>query len=161
MPADWMRRPLERLLFPDRPRHGKEYAQPDFPLLHQELKRKIGWPLQWYGRVPRHTWGALPTATDQSAFNTNVQRQAWRAPCVRCIERGKTIYRLQRRHAVRGDRCGDGEIRRAASVRRREGATNYTSAEATWTQSCRTGSPRTFRTLEHASCDMICWFPTI
>jgi hypothetical protein len=54
LPGDLNERELGRLLFPTQPRTGqRRFAEPDFALVHQELRRKgVTKHLLWQGNPP-------------------------------------------------------------------------------------------------------------
>jgi hypothetical protein len=87
LPDDLDESALEGLLFRQAaPR--EEYAQPDFPYVHQELKRKsVTLQLLWEEYHAAH--GSVPTDIASSACTTNASAAAWRARCAKCTERGR------------------------------------------------------------------------
>jgi transposase len=124
---------LEALLFPHAPPRATSYAAPDFALIHQELKRKgVTLQLLWEEYSAAHPEGAYR----YSQFCWHYQR--FRDGLKRSM---RQVHRAGDKLFI--DYSGDtlpvidastGEIRRAQLFIAVLGASNYTFAEATWTQ---------------------------
>ena len=129
-----MTRALEALLFP----HARAAGRPATPRptsrhLHQELKRK--------GVTLQLLWEEYAAAHPEAAYRYSQfcwhygrfreQPEALHAPGA--PRRRQAVHRLQRRHVPIID-AATGEIRSAEMFVAVLGASNYTYAEATWTQ---------------------------
>lgn len=123
---------LEAQLFPSNP-HAVPRPVPDWPAMHQELRRKgVTLRLLWLEYKASH-----PTGYQYSQFATLYR--AWAA----------TLDPVLRQTYVAGERCfvdyagqtlavvepSTGELREAQLFVSALGASNYTFAELTWTQS--------------------------
>ena len=123
---------VERRLFPDKPRTSR-LAKPDYPAIHQELKRKgVTLQLLWSEYTAVH--GDQAYRYTQFCFHY----QQWRARQKRSMRQS---HRAGEKLFI--DYCGPsvpivdgstGEIRQAQVFVAVLGASNYTFAEATWTQ---------------------------
>lgn len=135
LPAELSESAVEQRLFPAATRgqrHG--WIEPDWPALHQELRRKgVTLQLLWEEYRTAH-----PTAS-YSYAQFCVRYRAWRGhltPSLRQVHKaGEKLFL---------DYCGptvpivdgfNGAVRSAAIFVAVLGASNYTYAEATWTQS--------------------------
>jgi transposase len=124
---------LEALLFPHAPPRATSYAAPDFATIHQELKRKgVTLALLWEEYSAAHPEGAYR----YSQFCWHYQR--FRDGLKRSM---RQVHRAGDKLFI--DYSGDtlpvidattGEVRRAQLFIAVLGASNYTYAEATWTQ---------------------------
>lgn len=133
LPADMDEAQLESRLFADREKPVSRFAQPDFPAIHQERKRKgVTLQLLWAEYVEAHG----PSAYRYSQFCFHYQR--WRARQKRSM---RQLHRAGEKLFI--DYCGQtvpivdattGEIRQAQVFVAVLGASSYTYAEATWTQ---------------------------
>ena len=124
---------LEAKLFRGGPKPSSRFAEPDFPTLHQELKRKgVTLQLLWAEYVQAHG----ECAYRYSQFCERYRR--WRARQKRSM---RQIHRAGEKLFI--DYCGPtvpivnrstGECQPAQVFVAVLGASNYTYAEATWTQ---------------------------
>ena len=135
LPAEFDDAALEAQLFgkPGRPRTTTPFTAPDFAQVHQELKKKgVTLQLLW-----EEYWRDCPgTPFRYTAFCNHYR--AWAASLKRSM---RQIYRAGEKLFI--DFAGPtmpvimqdtGEIRRAQLFVATLGASNYTYAEATWTQ---------------------------
>jgi len=124
---------LESLLFRGQDKPASKFAQPDFPLIHQELKRK-GLTLQLLWAEYAEAQGASAYRYSQFCFHY----QRWRKRQKRSM---RQLHRAGEKLFI--DYCGPtvpivdattGELRQAQVFVAVLGASSYTYAEATWTQ---------------------------
>jgi len=123
---------LERLLYPPPPESARRRPRPDWPAIHQELRRKgVTLGLLWQEYRAAH-----PDGYQYSQFCELYQQWA------------KTLEPVLRQHYVAGERLfvdyagqtmpvvdrGTGEVREAQIFVAVLGASNFTYVEATWTQ---------------------------
>jgi len=133
LPDDLDERALEGLLFRQTaPR--EDYAQPDFPYVHQELKRKSV-TLQLLWEEYHATRGER--AYRYSQFCVHYQRfRGGLARSMRQVHRaGEKLFIDYSGDTVAVIDAATGEIRRAEIFVAVMGASKYTYAEASWTQS--------------------------
>ena len=130
MMANWLPCSIRRPIPPSRPRH----VGADWPSVHQELKRR-GLPNSCSGRSTPSAIPITVTATPSSVTVTSPGVSCKSAPCARSIRQGKSSL-----STTAGPRCPSCRRPRVRSVRHKVfvavlGASNYTFAEATWSQS--------------------------
>ena len=147
LPADLDEVALERLLFRQAaPR--EEYAPPDFPYLHQELKRKsVTLQLLWEEYHATHG----ERAYRYSQFCVHYQRfRDSLARSMRQVHRaGEKLFIDYSGDTVAVVDAATGEIRRAQVFVAVMGASKYTYSEATWTQSLPDWIASHIRTFEY------------
>ena len=124
---------LEAKLFRGQGKPGSKFARPDFPRLHQELKRKgVTLQLLWAEYAEAH--GKRAYRYSQFCFHY----QRWRTRQKRSM---RQLHRAGEKLFI--DYCGQtvpivnaitGELRPAEVFVAVLGASSYTYAEATWTQ---------------------------
>jgi transposase len=124
---------LESLLLRGQDKPASKYAQPDFSLIHQELKRKgVTLQLLWAEYAEAH--GASAYRYSQFCFHY----QRWHKRQKRSM---RQLHRAGEKLFI--DYCGPtvpivdaatGELRQAQVFVAVLGASSYTYAEATWTQ---------------------------
>ncbi|QEM40668.1 IS21 family transposase [Acidithiobacillus caldus] len=132
LPPELTEQGLERLLFPPPPPSRARRSEPDWSVLHQEMRRKgVTLQLLWQEYREQH-----PDGYQYSAFCEHYRAYAKTLPVT-----------LRQRHAP-GERLfvdysgqtvpiidpRTGEIRQAEIFLAVLGASNYTYVEATWTQ---------------------------
>jgi transposase len=147
LPADLDESALERLLFRQAaPR--EEYAQPDFPYVHQELKRKsVTLQLLWEEYHATH--GERAYRYSQFCFHYQRFRDSL-ARSMRQVHRaGEKLFIDYSGDTVAVIDAATGEIRQAQVFVAVMGASKYTYAEATWTQTLPDWIASNIRTLEH------------
>ena len=133
LPPDMDEAQLASKLFGGRAKHATGFAKPDFPGIHQELKRKgVTLQLLWAEYAEAHGGSAYR----YSQFCFHYQR--WRKHQKRSM---RQIHRAGEKLFI--DYCGQtvpivdattGEIRQAQVFVAVLCASSYTYAEATWTQ---------------------------
>ncbi len=134
LPAELQERDLGRLLFPTQPSTGqRRFAEPDFPGIHQELKRKgVTKQLLWQEYRQRHPDDGYSYAQFCHRY------RVWLGHQQRSM---RQVHRAGEKLFV--DYCGPtmtvvnpdtGECRQAQIFVAVLGASNYTFACATWTQ---------------------------
>jgi transposase len=147
LPADLDEAALERLLFRQAaPR--EDYAPPDFPYLHQELKRKsVTLQLLWEEYQATHG----ERAYRYSQFCFHYQRfRASLARSMRQVHRaGEKLFIDYSGDTVSVIDAATGEIREAQVFVAVMGASKYTYAEATWTQTLPDWIASNIRALEY------------
>ncbi len=133
---------LERRLYAEKKRSSR-LVEPDFPAIHQELKRK--------GVTLQLLWSEYTAAHGEQAYQYSqfcFHYQRWRKRQKRSM---RQIHRAGEKLFI--DYCGPtvpivdrstGELRQAQVFVAVLGASNYTYAEATWTCSRRGPSSRRF-----------------
>jgi len=124
---------LEARLFGGQNKPASKFAQPDFPVIHQELKRKgVTLQLLWSEYAEAH--GERAYRYSQFCFHY----QRWRKRQKRCM---RQLHRAGEKLFI--DYCGQtvpivdgatGEIHPAQVFVAVLGASSYSYAEATWTQ---------------------------
>jgi transposase len=124
---------LERLLFPATPKPSR-FAKPDYFQVHQELKRKgVTLQLLWAEHVAVH---------EDQAYRYSQYCHHYRQWCKKQRRSMRQVHRAGEKTFI--DYCGPtvpvicrhtGEIRQAQVFVAVLGASSYTYAEATWTQS--------------------------
>jgi transposase len=124
---------LERLLFPITPKPSR-FAQPDYFQVHQELKRKgVTLQLLWAEHIAVH---------EEEAYRYSQYCHHYRQWCKAQRRSMRQIHRAGEKTFI--DYCGPtapvicrltGEVRRAQIFVAVLGASSYTFAEATWSQS--------------------------
>jgi transposase len=147
LPADLDEAALGRLLFRQAaPR--EEYAQPDFPYVHQELKRKsVTLQLLWEEYHATH--GERAYRYSQFCFHYQRFRDSL-ARSMRQVHRaGEKLFIDYSGDTVAVIDAATGEIRQAQVFVAVMGASKYTYAEATWTQTLPDWIASNIRTLEH------------
>jgi transposase len=133
LPDDLEETQLEARLFPDRRGRSKEKrARPEFERVHQELKRKgVTLALLWMEYKAEH-----PDGYPSSRF-CDLYR-AWEKrldPCMRQEHKaGEKLFVDDCGQTVPVTDSGTSEIREAQIFTAVLGASNYTYAEASWTQ---------------------------
>jgi transposase len=134
LPADMNERDLGRLLFPSQPATGqRRFVDPDYPDVHQELKRKgVTKLLLWQEYRQRHPDDGYSYAQFCHRYRQWLDRQQ---------RSMRQVHRAGEKLFI--DYCGPtvpvvnpdtGEIRQAQIFVAVLGASNYTFACATWTQ---------------------------
>ena len=133
LPPDMDEAQLASKLFGGRAKHATGFAKPDFPGIHQELKRKgVTLQLLWAEYAEAHGGSAYR----YSQFCFHYQR--WRKRQKRSM---RQLHRAGEKLFI--DYCGPtvpivdastGELRQAQVFVAVLGASSYTYAEATWTQ---------------------------
>ena len=134
LPADMNERDLGRLLFPSQPATGqRRFVDPDYPDVHQELKRKgVTKLLLWQEYRQRHPDDGYSYAQFCHRYRQWLGRQQ---------RSMRQVHRAGEKLFI--DYCGPtvpvvnpdtGEIRQAQIFVAVLGASNYTFACATWTQ---------------------------
>ncbi len=133
LPAGMDEAQLESMLFRGDAKAPSRYAEPDFPRLHQELKRK--------GVTLQLLWAEYAETHGQSAYRYSrfcYHYQQWRDRQKRSM---RQVHKAGEKLFI--DYCGPsvpvvnattGEYRQAQVFVAVMGASNYTYAEATWTQ---------------------------
>jgi transposase len=147
LPADLDESALERLLFRQAaPR--EEHAQPDFPYVHQELKRKsVTLQLLWEEYHATH--GERAYRYSQFCFHYQRFRDSL-ARSMRQVHRaGEKLFIDYSGDTVAVIDAATGEIRQAQVFVAVMGASKYTYAEATWTQTLPDWIASNIRTLEY------------
>jgi transposase len=131
--ADMDEAALERLLFPADVRPTR-HADPDYPQLHQELKRKgVTLQLLWSEYVATHGERALRYSQFCERYRRWVRSQ--RRSLRQLHRAGEKLFIDYCGPTVPVIDPGSGEIRAAQIFVAVLGASSYTYAEATWTQS--------------------------
>ena len=119
--------------------------------MHQELKRK-GVTLQLLWEEYQAAHGERAYQYSQFCWHYQRFREQPRALDAPGPPGGReAVHRLQRRHRP-GHQCCDGEILPAQIFVAAMGASKYTYAEATWTQSLPDWIASHIRMLEHLGC---------
>ncbi len=156
----WTRAQLEALLF-RKAAPREHYAQPDFPYVHQELKRK-GVTLQLLWEEYHGAHGSGRTGTASSACTTTASAAAL-ARSMRQVHRaGEKLFIDYSGDTVAVIDAETGEIRAARDLRRRDGGlANTPMRRPPGRRACRTGSPRTSACLNSLGRYRICWCRTI
>ena len=133
LPEDVDEARLEALLFPAKEK-PQRFIEPDYFQLHQELKRK--------GVTLQLLWGEYVAVHEEQAFRysqfCNLYRQ-WRAKQKRSMRQlhraGEKLFIDYCGPTVEVVDAGTGEVRTAQIFVSVFGASSYTYAEATWSQS--------------------------
>lgn len=134
LPEDWDERTLGRLLFPSQALTGqRRFSEPDYPAVHQELKRKgVTKQLLWQEYRQRHPGDGYSYAQFCHRY------LAWLGKQQRSM---RQLHRAGEKLFV--DYCGPtmpivnpdtGEVRQAQVFVAVLGASNYTFACASWSQ---------------------------
>ena len=123
---------LESRLFGDKKRSGR-FVEPDFPAIHQELKRK--------GVTLQLLWSEYSAAHGDQAYRYSQFCEHYRRWAKRQKRSMRQLHRAGEKLFI--DYCGPtvpivdattGELRQAQMFVAVLGASSYTYAEATWTQ---------------------------
>ena len=147
LPADWDDAELERRLFPPPPSPRAPRPEPDWPATHRELKRKgVTLQLLWDEYKAAH-----PQGYQYSAYCQRYRRWRSRLDVVmrqdhRAGEKLFVDYAGQTASVIDRD---TGEVRPAQVFVAVLGASNYTYAEATWSQGLSDWIGSHVRALEH------------
>lgn len=124
---------LEALLFPLAPARATRYAAPDFALIHQELKRKgVTLTLLWEEYRAAHPERAYRYS--QFCWHYGHFRESLKRSMRQVHRAGDKLFIDYSGHTLPVIDAASGEIRRAELFIAVLGASNYTYAEATWTQ---------------------------
>lgn len=124
---------LAALLFPERT-PGTRFAEPDYFEIHQELKRKgVTLQLLWAEHVERH--GEKAHQYSQFCHLYRLWRSRQRRSMRQAHRAGEKIFIDDSGSTVPVIDRSTGEIRRAQIFVAVLGASSYTFAEATWSQS--------------------------
>jgi len=124
---------LEALLFAHAPPRATSYAAPDFALIHQELKRKgVTLQLLWEEYRAAHPEGAY--GYSQFCWHYGRFRESLKRSMRQVHRAGDKLFIDYSGHTLPIIDAASGEIRRAELFIAVLGASNYTYAEATWTQ---------------------------
>lgn len=125
---------LEALLFTKVAAPASGYAQPDFAHIHQELKRKgVTLALLWEEYAAAHPQGAYRYS--QFCWHYGRFREALKRSMRQVHRAGEKLFIDYCGSSVPIIEAGSGEIRAAQIFVAVLGASHYTYAEATWTQS--------------------------
>ena len=124
---------LEALLFPHAPARATSYADPDFALIHQELKRKgVTLQLLWEEYRAAHPEGAYRYS--QFCWHYGRFRERLKRSMRQVHRAGDKLFIDYSGHTLPLIDAASGQIRRAELFIAVLGASSYTYAEATWTQ---------------------------
>jgi transposase len=124
---------LEALLFPHAPARATSYAAPDFALIHQELKRKgVTLQLLWEEYSAAHPGGAYRYS--QFCWHYGRFRDSLKRSMRQVHRAGDKLFIDYSGDTVPVIDAATGEVRSAELFIAVLGASNYTFAEATWTQ---------------------------
>ena len=124
---------LEALLFPHAPPRATSYAAPDFALIHQELKRNgVTLQLLWEEYVAAHPEGAYRYS--QFCWHYGRFRDSLKRSMRQVHRAGDKLFIDYSGDTVPIIDAATGEVRSAELFVAVLGASNYTYAEATWTQ---------------------------
>jgi transposase len=124
---------LEALLFPHASPRATSYAAPDFALIHQELKRKgVTLQLLWEEYVAAHPEGAYRYS--QFCWHYGRFRDSLKRSMRQVHRAGDKLFIDYSGDTVPVIDAATGEVRSAELFVAVLGASNYTFAEATWTQ---------------------------
>jgi transposase len=124
---------LEALLFAHAPPRASSYAAPDFALIHQELKRKgVTLQLLWEEYLAAHPEGAYRYS--QFCWHYGRFRERLKRSMRQVHRAGDKLFIDYSGHTLAIIDATSGEIRRAELFVAVLGASNYTFAEASWTQ---------------------------
>ena len=125
---------LEALLFPPVSAPAGGYVGPDFAHIHQELKRKgVTLQLLWEEYVAPHPEGAYRFS--QFCFHYGRFREGLKRSMRQVHRAGEKLFLDYSGQTVPVINAATGEIRPAQIFVAVLGASHYTYAEATWTQS--------------------------
>jgi transposase len=157
LPADLDDARLESLLYVQAARLGTR-AHPDFALIHQELKRK--------GVTLQLLWEEYSAANGAAAYRYSqfcVHYHAYRASLARSMRQvhraGEKVFIDYSGDTVAVIDARSGEIRSAEIFVATLGASKYTYAEATWTQSLPDWIGSHMRMLEFFGAVPALWVP--
>jgi len=132
LPAEMEEEELERRLFPPRPSKAQQRPQPEWAVIHQELRRKgVTLGLLWQEYKAAH-----PAGYQYSQFCELYHRWAdTLEPCLRQFYRaGEKLFVDYAGQTMPVVDRQTGEVRQAQIFVAVSGASNFTYVEATWTQ---------------------------
>jgi len=150
LPPDLDDAGLERLLFPQVAQQ-EHYTHADYAYVHQELKRK-GVTLQLLWEEYRSAYGERAYRYSQFCWHYQRFRDSLARSMRQTHRAGEKLFIDYSGDTVAVINAATGEIKAAEIFIASMGASKYTYAEATWTQTLPDWIASHIRTLEHLGC---------